>query len=116
MHIRHGDKLSPFWSRSGGTAEFFLDLKDYKDAGLNLLKAAHYVEKDNTERTPGFMIMTDDQDILDAGESEPGANFYWIPQPDGVPLGSSSQLNVGTPDNTKKWPGSVTMNYKQALS
>jgi len=117
MHIRHGDKLSPFWSRTGGTAEFFLDLKDYKDAGLNLLKAAHYVENDNlTEHSPGFMIMTDDQDILDAGNSEPGANFYWIPQPDGVPLGSSSKLNVGTPDNTHEWPGSVTMNYKQALN
>jgi len=117
MHIRHGDKLSPFWSKTGGTAEFFLDLKDYKEAGMNLLKAADYMDKNNTtNRTPGFMIMTDDQDILDAGESEPGANFYWVPQPDGVPLGRSSLLNVGTPENNPEWPGAVTMNYKQALS
>jgi hypothetical protein len=79
VHIRHGDKLTPFWiAASNGTENGFnRTFDDYLDEALNLLQNTTGV---NVGAEARVMVMTDDADIIEASMKTNRATTFHVDQ------------------------------------
>jgi hypothetical protein len=73
LHIRHGDKLTPYWIKAHHTIEegFNRTLDEYLDEALKLL---------NVGSEARIMVMTDDADIIEASMRTKRATTFHVNQ------------------------------------
>jgi len=79
MHIRRGDKLTPFWMKAHHTINqgFNRTLDDYLDEALNLLQSTTGV---NVGAKARVIVMSDDADIIEAAKKTKRATTFHVDQ------------------------------------
>jgi hypothetical protein len=79
VHIRHGDKLTPYWMKVHHTMDqgFNRSFDDYLDEALNLLQKATGV---NVGAEARVFVMSDDADIIEASMKTKRATTFHVDQ------------------------------------
>jgi hypothetical protein len=79
VHIRHGDKLTPFWMHAHHTMHqgFNRTFDDYLDEALDLLQKTTGV---NVGAEARVMVMSDDADIIEASMKTKRATTFHVDQ------------------------------------
>eukprot|EP00747_Dinoflagellata_sp_TGD_P116179 gnl/TRDRNA2_/TRDRNA2_172311_c0_seq1.p1 gnl/TRDRNA2_/TRDRNA2_172311_c0~~gnl/TRDRNA2_/TRDRNA2_172311_c0_seq1.p1 ORF type:complete len:479 (-),score=18.77 gnl/TRDRNA2_/TRDRNA2_172311_c0_seq1:142-1527(-) len=77
VHIRHGDKLTPFWMTAHRTIKggFNRTLDDYLDEALAMMTGSGFDSKD---QLPLVFVMSDDADIIHQARNTTRANTFHV--------------------------------------
>jgi len=107
IHVRHGDKLMPYWMNIDDTINggFNKSLDEYLDVALRMMKDEHRRKGTSAnEETPLVFLMSDDADIMAVAKDSRRATIHTVSP--GTPLKSLTEtLSRGpvNPDNPGDW-------------
>jgi len=96
IHVRHGDKLLPFWVKNHDTINggFNRSLDDYLDVALHMME-----DELQGKKRPLVFVMSDDADIIAAAKDSRRATIHTVSP--GSPLKSlSEQISTAGPNQS----------------
>ncbi|CAK0839426.1 unnamed protein product [Prorocentrum cordatum] len=93
IHVRHGDKLTPFWIREHDTIAggFNKSFEDYLDVALKMMEdKPQLTDASRSKKLPLIFLMTDDADIIAVAKGSRRAIIHTVPP--STPLNSLSDF------------------------